>query len=109
MDKKNQKTNKKSDITLNIIKKYDNFNEYYNDNKFLIYSQVLDMFKLLSSTKKRKVKLLVTGLIGEINFETLYIYNKNKKDILKNTLLPYFKKNEEYEKCDEIIKIYDNL
>ena len=96
-------------IKLEIEENYKDFNDFYQTNKDTIYKNIVALFRGLTKTKKKYLKLLIHSQIDEFTWGTEFIFDKSQKDLLMNDILPYFEENEEYEVCAEIVDIYQIL
>jgi hypothetical protein len=94
--------------------KYKNFEDFLEKNKDLIYGGVIDSFKELLGTRKRKIKYTVNATVKLDNNEivewkTEFLLLKNEPDILVDHIMEYYEGNEDYEKCSEILNLYKEL
>jgi hypothetical protein len=96
-------------IKLEIDENYQDFNEFYQKNKETIYRNIITLFKGLTKTKKRYLKLLVHSKIEGFTWGTEFVFDKSQKLILINDILPFFENIEEYEICAEIMSIYNSI
>ena len=96
-------------IKLEIDENYKDFNDFYQSNKETIYKNIIDLFKGLTKTRKKYLKLLVHSKIEGFTWGTEFVFDKTQKDILMNDILPYFEEREEYEICTEIVKVYKSI
>jgi hypothetical protein len=96
-------------IKMEIDENYKDFNDFYQNNKESIYKNIIDLFKGLTRTRKRYLKLLVHSKIEGFTWGTEFVFDKGQKQILMNDILPYFEEREEYEICAEIVKVYNSI
>lgn len=108
MEKVNEEHDK-YDIVLNVDIIYDTFNDFYNENKYNIYKKFIELFRIMSKSKKQKFTICINWNIKDATINTEYQYDKSCIDVLNEVLLPYFLELEEYETCGEIKKLYDKL
>lgn len=114
MDYRNPKdileiSNQKPFIKLEIDENYQDFNDFYQKNKETIYRNIITLFKGLTKTKKKYLKLLVHSKIEGFTWGTEFVFDKSQRPILINDILPYFEDREEYEICSEIMAIYNSI
>ncbi len=94
-------------IKMDITENYKDFNDFYQSNKEAIYRNIVDIFKGLTKTRKKYLKLLIHSQIDNDTWGTEFVFDKSQKDILMKDILPYFEEIEEYEVCTDIVKIYN--
>lgn len=100
----------KKDITLIIEKEYQTFNEFYSENKCDIFSAFLDLFQIMDKERERNEFVLeVVWKIKKSTITTEYQYDRNSTHLLEEVLLPYFEEIEDYETCQLILKLNENL
>lgn len=93
---------------LDLYSNSENFYEFYNENKETIYLKIIETFTGLKDTDE--VKLFVNcELKNGVKWVTEYIYTKENKDTLLTDIKPYFIKTENYEICQKIKEIYENI
>jgi hypothetical protein len=93
-----------------IIKgKYEEFKDFYDVNKELIYKSIIDVFRGFKKNKKRVLKLYISAKIKDLEWDTEFKFNRKETIILKRDLMPYFEQIEDYETCSEIISLYNDL
>jgi hypothetical protein len=89
---------------------YKNFNEFYDLNKNLIYSNIIEVLKGFTTSKKRKLTLYIQAIILGIEWDHEFLFEpQGGYKLLNDTILPYFEQIENYEKCNEILSILDLL
>ena len=90
-------TNKKQNFfkELRIEGKYDGFNDFYDNNKELIYKSIIELFHEFKSTKKRTLTLFVTAKIQGLEWDTEFKFNRNETVVLSRDLMPFFEDNED--------------
>lgn len=96
-------------ITLRINGKFKDFSDFYDENKDIIYENILNVFKEFKNTRKKSLVLHVSAKIMNVDWETEFIFHREESIVLKRDLIPYFEKIEDYEKCNEIKNIYLDL
>ena len=94
--------------------KYKNFEDFLSKNRDLIYGGVIDSFKELQNSRKRKIKYTVNATVkldsNEIvEWKTEFLLLKNEPDILVEHIMPHFEEKEDYEKCSEILNLHKEL
>lgn len=93
-----------------IIKgKYEDFVDFYDENKGNIYKAICDVFEGFKGNRKRSLTLYVSALIRGLEWDTEFKFNRNDTVVLTRDVLPYFEQNEDYETCLKIKKLYDEL
>ena len=94
--------------------KYKNFEDFLEKNKDLIYNGVIDSFKELLGSKKRKIKYTVNATVKletneVVEWNTEFLLLKKEPDILIDHIMQHYENNEDYEKCSEILNLYKEL
>ncbi len=101
-------------FSVSVKGQYMNFEDFLDKNKDLIYGGVIDSFKELSGTRKRKIKYTVNATVkldsNEIvEWKTEFLLLKNEPDILVDHIMVHYETKEDYEKCSEILNLYKEL
>lgn len=101
-------------IDVHVTGEYDSFNHFMESNRSLIYEGVIESFKQLLGSRKRQIKFIVNAdLILDyketVAWQTEFILIKKEPEILVDHIIQHFEKNEEYEKCGEILNLYKSL
>lgn len=96
-------------IKLKIEENYLTFNHFLENNKYLIYTSIINIFKDLLTTNKNEITLNIEAKIDNLEWETDFIYTKNDKNTLIKDILPYFEMIEDYNVCVDIKKIVKKL
>lgn len=100
---------KNYDILLTIDNEYGTFEEFYTDNQYEIFKKFIDLFKMMSGSKKNIFSLCISWKVKNTEINTEYQYDRTSIIMLKDVLLPYFEEIEEYEICADILKLYNTL
>lgn len=96
------------ETTLEIKKNYDNFFDFYSENKTLIYKNVIS---ISTETLKKEefdnfhLQMTVKGNIEGFETTTVLSFDLPDLDSLLSEVLPYFEENEEYEICQQILDL----
>jgi len=96
-----------SGLTINFKSTYDDYHTFMYETRDPIYRVILTAFKDLK--KKDSVFVNVFGKIEESEFESNLEFTKTNLDILTDVINPYFESIEDYESCNEVIKILSEL
>jgi hypothetical protein len=97
-------TKVKPTIKLKLDKNYESFNQFYDDNRDVIYKSIIDIFNQFLTTDKIELTLSVNAKIDNLDWGTDFTFTKNQKITLSRDILPYFEMVEDYDTC---IKIRD--
>jgi len=94
--------------------KYKNFEDFLEKNKDLIYNGVIDSFKELLGSRKRKIKYTVNATVKletneVVEWNTEFLLLKKEPDILIDHIMQHYENTEDYEKCSEILNLYKEL
>ena len=99
----------KPDMVLNIEGNFKDFTDFYDENKEIIYKNILNLFDTLLETKQKKLTLSVVAKIRGLEWDTDFTFSKNDKETLIRDVMPYFEQTEDYETCSKIIKLHESL
>jgi len=94
---------------LNIVGKYDGFDDFYNENKEVIYKSIIEVFKEFKTTRKKTLTLYVTAKIRGLEWDTEFNFKKEDTIVLKRDVMPYFEEIEDYNTCCEIRDLQKEL
>jgi hypothetical protein len=94
--------------------KYKNFEDFMEKNKDLIYGGVIDSFKELLGSRKRKLKYTVNATVKletneVVEWKTEFLLLKNEPNLLVDHIMHHFEEKEDYEKCSEILNLHKEL
>ena len=103
--RRNQNTFKE----LKIEGRYNEFNDFYDANKELIYKSIIELFTEFKNTRKKTLTLYVSAKIKGLEWDTEFNFTKNESFVLKRDIMPFFEDNEDYETCSEIISLAKDL
>lgn len=93
-----------------IIKgKYNDFKDFYDENKETIYKSIIEVFQGFKNSRKKTLSLYISAKIKGLEWDTEFNFKKEESIILKRDLMPYFESNEDYETCSEIISLTKDL
>jgi hypothetical protein len=105
---KNSKTNPPFK-RVSIKGNFEDFKEFYDQNKELIYKSIIDVFYEFKKTRKKTLTLYIGAKIKGLEWDTEFNFTKNESFILKRDIMPYFEEIEDYETCGEIISLHKEL
>jgi len=88
---------------------YQDFQDFYQNNKSLLFNNIVQLYKELTKTNESKLKLVVESKLDGDVWSTDFVYSKDDLEMLMNDVLPFYEENEEYEICAEIMKINKKL
>jgi hypothetical protein len=89
--------------------RYKDFNDFYDENKLIIYKSIIDIFLEFKKTNKKTLTLNISAKIKGMDWDTEFTFNRNETIVLKRDVLPYFEDIEDYESCSEILNLYKDL
>lgn len=95
--------------TMYIKGKYQDFTDFYDENKKSIYENIIEVFKGFQNNKKRVLSLYVQAIIRGLEWDTEFKFNRTDTIVLTRDVLPFFESIEDYEKCSEIKNLFDDL
>ena len=89
---------------------YIDFTDFYTVNKRPIYENIIEVFKgFTGESKKRVLTLYLQAIIAGLEWDTEFKFNKADTIVLRRDVIPYFEEIEEYEICEDVIKLYEEL
>ncbi len=103
------KRKKEPFLTLEIKNNYQEFREFYDENKEVIYKSILEVFEGLKTTRKKTLSLLVVSEIAGLEWDTEFTFSKSESKVLFRDVMPYFEQIEDYETCSKIVKLHSDL
>lgn len=89
--------------------RYKDFNDFYDENKLVIYKSIIDIFLEFKKTRKKTLTLNISAKIKGLDWDTEFTFNRDETIVLKRDVLPYFEDIEDYESCSEILNLYKDL
>ncbi len=92
-----------------IEKKYIAFPEFYDENKSEIYKNIISLFDNFKNDEVEMVVLKLSAPIMGMDWEVELKYKKEEIIVLKRDLLPFYEKIEDYETCEKLEKLYNEL
>ena len=101
--------------TINIVGNYKDFNDFYSRNREIILDGVIEIYNEFLTTASRKLKLVVSANLKTPDSQTLthwdttFIFNKKDVKVLIEDVMPFYEEIENYEKCAEILNLYNLL
>ncbi len=104
-----ENTHTSTELSLTINKPFDDFRDFYQSSKGTIYDAIVDGFRILSETGATEVSLLVNATVENVNWDTTFKLNRGRIDLLTETILPFYVREESYEKCTNVNKIIKQL
>ncbi|MFZ9377117.1 MAG: hypothetical protein ACO25K_08335 [Candidatus Fonsibacter ubiquis] len=102
------------EFVVNIVGEYTDYEDFFEKNKTKIYTGIVQCFILLSNSNRKTIKYIVSASTkskrnGIIEFNTEFLFRKDECDLLVDYILEHFEEIEEYEKCKDIIILYNSL
>jgi len=100
---------------LNFKDEYNSYFEFYNINKPVIYEAIVcvfEEFKRISNKNKNNDRVIILRLdvtIEGVQWSNNLGFTSEQYFVLKRDILPYFEENENYEICDRILKLHNEL
>ena len=89
---------------------YEDFTDFYTINKRPIYENIIEVFKgFTGDSKKRVLTLYLQAIIHGLEWDTEFKFNKTDTIVLTRDVIPYFEQIEEYEICDDVRKLFEEL
>lgn len=95
--------------TLHLKGKYQDFGDFYDENKDVIYRSIIETFQGFVGTRKKVLSLYIQALIKGLEWDTEFIFKRQETIVLMRDVLPFFEGKEDYETCIEIRNLYQLL
>lgn len=94
---------------LSIKGKYEEFNDFYGENKIVIYKNILKLFTNFKKQDKDELLLIISAKIKGIDWETELKFGRKETIVLVRDIMPYFEEIEDYETCGQICDLYKKI
>ena len=88
-----------------INKKYPDFHSLYENERGTIYTMITESFSEVLKYKQKQKILTIKLYADDIEFDTDFLISRKNLPLLTDTILSYFEKMENYEMCNQIIKM----
>ena len=85
------------------------FLTFYEINKKVIYDSIFITLSGFVVQNNKELTLFVSSKIKNESWETEFNFKRKDFPILKRDLMPYYEQIEDYEMCDKIIKLHEQL
>lgn len=99
--------------TVRIKGSYDGFNEFYRKNQEIILEGIIDVFNEFKKTDKKKLTFLIKVNLsiedGETLWDSEFTFTRKDYPVLVKEVIPFFEEKENYEKCLEIMNLYNDF
>jgi len=94
---------------LSIKGKYNEFSDFYDVNKVVIYKNILKLFTSFKDKENTTLVLTISAKIKGLDWETDLKFTRDEINVLKRDIMPYFEEIEDYETCGKICKLHETL
>jgi hypothetical protein len=94
---------------ITLKKRYEDFTDFYDENKENIYKSIIEIFQEFKKTKKRKLSLYVVANINDLSWDTEFNFTRKDTIVLKRDVMPYFEEIEDYTTCCLIRDLHNEL
>ena len=99
--------------TVKIKGTYDGFNEFYRKNQEIILEGIIDVFNEFKTTDKKKLTFVIKVNLniedGETMWDSEFTFTRKDYPVLLKEVIPFYEEKEKYEKCLEIMNLYNDL
>jgi hypothetical protein len=89
--------------------RYNDFTDFYDDNKTEIYKSIIELFGEFKNSRKKSLNLQISAKIRGLDWDTEFNFKRDETIILTRDVMPYFENIEDYETCSEIISLKKDL
>jgi hypothetical protein len=99
--------------TVRIKGSYEGFNEFYRKNQEIILEGIIDVFNEFKKTDKKKLTFLIKVNLsiedGETLWDSEFTFTRKDYPVLVKEVIPFYEEKENYEKCLEIMNLYNDF
>lgn len=99
----------KTTTVLNIEGEYEEFADFFEKNRGIIYKEIINLYSAFNKTKKRKMTLVVNAKISGFEWNADFNFFRDEYGILFCDVLPYYEEIEDYETCELIKNLHNDL
>lgn len=89
--------------------RYNDFTDFYDENKTEIYKSIIELFAEFKKNKKKSLNLQISAKIRGLDWDTEFTFKRDETIILTRDVMPYFENMEDYETCSEIVSLNKDL
>ena len=89
--------------------RYNDFTDFYDENKTEIYRSIIELFGEFKNCRKKSLNLKISAKIRGLDWDTEFTFKKDETIILTRDVMPYFENMEDYETCSEIVSLNKDL
>jgi hypothetical protein len=89
--------------------RYNDFTDFYDENKIDIYKSIIELFSEFKKNKKKSLNLQISAKIKGLDWDTEFTFKRDETIILTRDVMPYFENIEDYETCSEIVSLNKDL
>jgi hypothetical protein len=89
--------------------RYQDFDEFYDTNKEIIYKKIIETFEGFAGTRKKVLSLYIQALIKGLEWDSEFVFYRDQSIVLTRDVMPFFEQKEDYETCIEIRNLYERL
>ena len=100
---------KDSFINLVIDGDFEDFTDFYDVSRTVIYEKVTDLFQGLLIPENKTLTLTVYAKIKGMDWDSDFTLTRENRDMLIKTIIPYFESLEDFEKCSELLLLHQKL
>jgi hypothetical protein len=89
--------------------RYNDFTDFYDENKTEIYRSIIELFGEFKNCRKKSLNLKISAKIRGLDWDTEFTFKRDETIILTRDVMPYFENIEDYETCSEIVSLNKDL
>lgn len=94
---------------LTINGTYEDFTDFYDDNKGEIYKTIIEIFHEFKNTRKKSLTMYVCAKIKNLEWDTEFNFKRTDLIVLKRDVMTYFEQIEDYDTCCEVRDLHKSL
>ena len=92
-----------------IEEKYDDFHTFYNSSKEMIYHKFIEAFENKTNRDGKTLLDIIVNNVDGRPFQSKFLIERSKPNILIETIKPFFESIEDYETCEKIVHLHHQL
>lgn len=98
-----------SEKKITLEGEYSSFDAVFIKNKSLIFENLLDLFTTLRDPNKTEIKLSLTTMINDEQWDSELKFRRTQTDILMGDIKNHYEDVDDYETCIEIVKLHKEI
>lgn len=96
-------------IKIYLKENFKDINDLIKNNQELIVENSIKCYKHLLNNPKKKITLYIQAICKGVESDVELIFSKDNIDDIVNEIIPFYVNIENYEKCQELLVLYNEL